>query len=199
MSQLEWIVPFVLFGAEQCRRGALSQNAPHINTAPDPTAQVHARGRRRPGMSTDSTAPGGRQLLPGIPADHHGNGERILHIDDEPSVTTTIRRLLQKLGYNVESFNTPHAATKRFCEAPHEFDLVLTDLMMPGMNGIELASTIRSLRPDLPIILHSAYTDGQDDILIRTSGIREVMSKPADLARIAATIRRGLASSSPNS
>ena len=150
-------------------------------------------------MSPDATPSDGRRLLPGIPADDHGNGERILHIDDEPSVTTTLQRLLQKLGYHVESFNAPRAATRRFCAAPDDFDLVLTDLMMPGMNGIELASTIRSLRPDLPIILHSAYTDGQDDILIRTSGIREVMSKPADLARIAATIRRGLASSSPNS
>jgi len=137
--------------------------------------------------------------LPGIPADHHGNGERILHIDDEPSVTTTVRRLLQKLGYHVESFNTPHAATKRFREAPREFDLVLTDLMMPGMNGIELAGTIRSLRPDLPIILHSAYTENQDDSLLRSSGILEVMAKPTNLPHIAATIRRALAAASPQS
>jgi CheY-like chemotaxis protein len=150
-------------------------------------------------MSADSTAPGGRQLLPGIPAEHHGNGERILHIDDEPAVTTTIRRLLQKLGYRVESFNAPHAGTRRFCEAPHEFDLVLTDLMMPGMNGIEVAAAIRSVRPDLPIVLHSAYAERQDDSDYRSNGIREIMAKPADLARIAATIRRALspASSSP--
>ena len=145
-------------------------------------------------MSPPLTQPAGRMPLPGIPVEHQGNGERILHIDDEPSVTTTISRMLQKLGYRVESFNTPHAATRRFREAPQEFDLVLTDLMMPGMNGIELAGTIRSLRPDLPIILHSAYTERQDDILISSSGIREVMAKPANLACIAATIRRALAS-----
>jgi CheY-like chemotaxis protein len=149
-------------------------------------------------MSTPPADSEGRKLLPGIPAEHHGNGERILHIDDEPAVTTTLSRLLQKLGYRVESFNTPHAAARRFREAPHEFDLVLTDLMMPGMNGIELAGTIRSIRPDLPIILHSAYTERQDDILIGSSGIREVMAKPADLPRIAATIRRALASASLN-
>lgn len=137
--------------------------------------------------------------LPGIPVEHQGNGERILHIDDEPSVTTTISRMLQKLGYRVESFNTPHAATRRFREAPQEFDLVLTDLMMPGMNGIELAGAIRSLRPELPIVLHSTYTDNQDIILLRASGICEFMEKPTDLARIAATIRRALSSSSPNS
>lgn len=145
-------------------------------------------------MSTPPADSEGRKLLPGIPAEHHGNGERILHVDDEPAVTTTFRRLLEKLGYRVESFNAPHAATRRFHEAPDAFDLVLTDLMMPGMNGIELAGTIRSLRPDLPIILHSAYTERQDDILISSSGIREVMAKPANLACIAATIRRALAS-----
>ena len=150
-------------------------------------------------MSNDATPPAGRQLLPGIPAAHHGNGERILHVDDEPAVTTTLRRLLQKLGYRVESFNISCAAADRFRATPHDFDLVLTDLMMPGMNGIELASTIRSLRPDLPIILHSAYTENQDDSLLRSSGILEVMAKPTNLPHIAATIRRALAAASPQS
>jgi len=147
-------------------------------------------------MSTEAPAPGERRFLPGIPADHHGNSERILHVDDEPSVTITLHRLLQKLGYSVESFNLPHAAADRFRAAPHDFDLVITDLMMPGMNGIEVARTVQSLRHGLPVVLHSAFTDGHDAASIRRNGICEIIAKPAGLAVIAAALRRALASSS---
>lgn len=150
-------------------------------------------------MSNDATPPAGRQLLPGIPAAHHGNGERILHVDDEPAVTTTLRRLLQKLGYRVESFNISCAAADRFRATPHDFDLVLTDLMMPGMDGIELARSIQSLRPGLPIVLHSAYSDRYSRTVIHSSGVREIMAKPASLELIAATLRRALVPFSPNS
>jgi len=149
-------------------------------------------------MSASPADSEGRKFLPGIPAEHHGNGERILHIDDEPAVTTTFRRMLEKLGYRVESFNAPHAAADRFLSAPDDFDLVLTDMMMPGMDGIELARTIRSLRPGLPIVLHSAYSARYDSVHIHASGICEIMAKPAHLAHIAATLRRALSPISPN-
>ncbi len=141
-------------------------------------------------MSTNAVVPPGRPLLPGIPAAHHGRGERILHVDDEPTVTTALQRLLQKLGYRVESFNSPFHAAERLRATPHDFDLVLTDLMMPGMTGLEIAETVRTLRPNIPVVLLSAFAEGHGAAAVQASGIREIIVKPAGIAVIAAALRR---------
>lgn len=141
-------------------------------------------------MSTPFSKPEGQPLLPGIPAAHHGRGERILHVDDEPTVTTALQRLLQKLGYRIESFNSPLDAAERLRATPHDFDLVLTDLMMPGMTGLEIADLIRTLRPEVPVVLLSAFAEGHGAAAVRASGIREIIVKPAGIAVIAAALRR---------
>ena len=148
-------------------------------------------------MSTPPHVPGDRPLLPGIPAAPHGAGARILHVDDEPTVTVALNRLLQKLGYRVESFNAPHAAADRFRAAPHEFDVILTDLMMPGMTGLEFAEIVRALRPELPVVLLSAYADGHGASAVQACGIREIIVKPASITVIAATLRRSLDNRAP--
>lgn len=133
-----------------------------------------------------------RPLLPGLPAADHGRGERILHVDDEPTVTTALQRLLARIGYRVESFNCPRTASERFRAAPHEFDLVLTDLMMPGLTGLDIASLVQALRPELPVVLLSAYGEHQDSPALRAVGIHEVIAKPASIAVVAAALRRSL-------
>ena len=136
-------------------------------------------------------------LLAGLPPELHGHGEHLLHLDDEPTVTASVRRLLQKLGYSITSFNAPTAALEHFRSEPQRFHLVLTDLMMPGMNGLEFAAAVRVLRPGLPIVLFSAFGNGCNPEDIRHSGICEVILKPAGLLPIAEAIRRALDSHSP--
>ncbi len=136
-------------------------------------------------------------LLAGLPPELHGRGEHLLHLDDEPTVTTSVRRLLQKLGYTIASFNAPAAALEHFRAEPQRFHLVLTDLMMPGMNGLEFASAVRALRPGLPVVLFSAFGNGCSADDIHHSGIREVILKPAGLLPIAEAIRRALDFHSP--
>lgn len=126
----------------------------------------------------------------------HGRGEHLLHVDDEPTVTLSIQRLLQKIGYQVASFNTPHAALAHFHADPHRFHLVLTDLMMPEMNGLQFTSEILAVRPGLPVVMLSAFGAGYSSEEIRRSGIREIIAKPATLATIAASLRRVLDSHS---
>ncbi len=133
--------------------------------------------------------------LKGIPPELHGRGESVLHLDDEPSVTASVQRLLLKLGYKVASFNAPHLATDHFRAAPHTFDLVITDLMMPGMTGLEFATEVRTLRPLLPIILLSALADSQPPWTLQAHGIHSVLMKPAGIESIATAVRRAIDSS----
>lgn len=143
-------------------------------------------------MSTASQPSDSRPLLQGVPAAHHGRGERILHVDDEPTVTTALRRLLEKLGYRIESFNSPHAAADHFRGTPAAFDLILTDMMMPGMNGHEFAEIVRSHRPELPVVLLSAYAEGHGKPGAAGGPFCEIVLKPAGLPIIAAALRRAL-------
>ncbi len=147
-------------------------------------------------MNSPTPAPSGRPLVPGVPPAHHSRGERVLHVDDEPTVTLAIQRILQKLGYRVESFNNSQAALDRLQSAPGEFDLILTDLMMPLVDGLAIAATARRLRPELPVVLLSAYTGNHTVAAMHASGVREIIAKPANVATLAAGLRRALDSAS---
>jgi len=127
----------------------------------------------------------------------HGQGEHLLHLDDEPTVTLSVQRLLQKFGYHVTSFNAPQAALDHFRANPQRFHLVLTDLMMPGMNGLQFAAAVQAIRPGLPVVMLSAFSEGCQAEDIRRSGIREFIVKPAGLIPIAEAVRRALNSPIP--
>ncbi|WP_321491984.1 response regulator [uncultured Desulfobacter sp.] len=83
--------------------------------------------------------------------------ENILIVDDEPPITKVEQRMLEKAGYHVTIAETPCNALELFKENPHRFDLVITDLTMPGMTGDKLIQKILEIRPDLPAILCSGY------------------------------------------
>jgi PAS domain S-box-containing protein len=86
----------------------------------------------------------------------HGS-ETILVVDDEPEVAAMFRRFLMRLGYQVEAFTSPLAALQRFRADPTRPDLVISDMVMPDMNGEAFAAEVRRLRPDCPLIICSAY------------------------------------------
>ncbi|WP_020585726.1 ATP-binding response regulator [Desulfobacter curvatus] len=83
--------------------------------------------------------------------------EMILLVDDEPAITKVGKRMLEKAGYDVIIANTPCDALDLFKEKPAIFDLVMTDLTMPGMNGDKLTEKILEIRPDIPVVLCSGY------------------------------------------
>ncbi|MFZ2957251.1 MAG: response regulator [Candidatus Ozemobacteraceae bacterium] len=101
--------------------------------------------------------------------------ERILFIDDEPVLATIGRKMLQILGYQAMSRSNPLEARDLFQRDPEAFDLVITDLTMPGMTGLELAVELRNMRPDIRLILCSgndpsvALTPKDSDLQIQTS------------------------------
>ncbi len=81
-----------------------------------------------------------------------GSGKFFL-VDDEETIIDWSKKALQKLGYEVVTMNDSLKALERFRQTPNEFDLVLTDMSMPRMSGIDLARQISAIKPDIPIIL----------------------------------------------
>jgi CheY-like chemotaxis protein len=106
-----------------------------------------------------------------------GNG-RILLVDDETMVTDATKSNLENLGYDVQTENNPVRALFLFEAEPYSFDLVITDMSMPKMTGLQLSMKISQIRKDIPIILITGFSDLLDDHNLLEYGIRELIQKP---------------------
>jgi PAS domain S-box-containing protein len=116
----------------------------------------------------------------------HGSG-KILLIDDEPEVVETCANILRRIDYKVETFTDPHEAVRHFEQQPKEFDLVITDFVMPELSGEEVCIAIRKRRPNCPIVVYSAYQPGDMD-LSSYAPIR-YLEKPFEPATLASTVK----------
>jgi PAS domain S-box-containing protein len=125
------------------------------------------------GVATEAPRP--------APAPIEGKGQRILYLDDEASLVVLARRLLERLGYRVTGYSDAAEALAAFEKAPDQFDLVLSDLSMPGLNGIEVARRVLEIRPEIPVLLASGYVRNEDVELARNVGVREVIWKPTTI------------------
>jgi two-component system cell cycle sensor histidine kinase/response regulator CckA len=83
----------------------------------------------------------------------HKGSERVLFVDDEPVLAEIGKEALSALGYEVTVRTSSIEALDAFRAQPHKFDLVITDMTMPNMTGVQLADEILKVRPDIPIIL----------------------------------------------
>ena len=89
-----------------------------------------------------------------------GTGEHILVVEDEDAVREIVGRILNKAGYDVHSAADPQQALKMCVEGALPVDALLTDVIMPGMSGTQLAAELRQRRPGLPVLFMSGYTNG---------------------------------------
>ncbi|MDA8164483.1 MAG: DUF3365 domain-containing protein, partial [Desulfobacteraceae bacterium] len=92
------------------------------------------------------------------PAPLPAGSERVLLVDDDPMTLAALRSLLQNLGYRAEPFGDAAEAVAAFRERPRDFDLVLTDMTMPGKTGEDVARELLVLRPGLPVILCTGFS-----------------------------------------
>jgi PAS domain S-box-containing protein len=118
--------------------------------------------------------------------------ERILLVDDEASVAQMGHRLLTHLGYVVVAYTSSREALDAFRAAPHRFDLLITDHTMPEMTGEALARAVRQLRPDLPLILCTGFSETMTAEHARALGIDAYLMKPWEIGVLAQTLRRVL-------
>ena len=125
----------------------------------------------------------------------HGQGQTVMIVDDEKALVALCEETLAELGYEPIGFSSSSAALEAFREAPERFDIVLTDETMPGVVGTALAHEIHQLRPDVPIVLMSGYSDAQVHERARAAGISEILRKPLQSKDIAECFSRVLRSS----
>jgi PAS domain S-box-containing protein len=118
--------------------------------------------------------------------------ERILFVDDEPSLVEMAERMLRRLGYDVETKTSSVEALDLFKEEPDRFDLVITDIGMPHMAGDMLAQKLIKIRPDVPVIICTGYSDRMDEDNAKERGIKAFVMKPLLMRDLAKTVREVL-------
>jgi len=118
--------------------------------------------------------------------------ERILLVDDEEIQVQTLQHMLERLGYRVIGKTSALEALEIFRSHPDVFDLVITDQTMPALTGAELSRELLRLRPDLPIILYTGYSETFDEEEARAIGIRDFAVKPMTVMGLAERIRNAL-------
>jgi PAS domain S-box-containing protein len=126
---------------------------------------------------------------PGGQVEKPTGSERILFVDDEETLQDIGRRMLVHLGYRVEVLGDSLEALELFTQSPQSFDLVITDMTMPNMTGEELAQRLLAIRPDLPIILCTGYSEKITPEKARRMGIRDFLMKPLTIEQLAAKVR----------
>ncbi len=168
-------------------------------------AVVHGIVRNRGGAITCSSEPGKGTVfeifLPRIterqPPRDLGDAlpkgtERILFVDDEEIQVRAVSRLLTHLGYQVTGLSDSRKALELLRRQPEAFDLLITDLTMPSVSGEQLARVARNLRPVLPVILCTGFSEMIDETAALAAGVKAFVMKPFSVKEIAETIRAAL-------
>lgn len=119
-----------------------------------------------------------------------GRGYRVLVVEDNDDVGQFSTELLEDLGYSVKRAANANAALSILSENEFAADLVFSDVIMPGMNGVELAGVIRDRFPGLPVVLTSGYSN----VLAENahSGF-ELIQKPYSVEALSRTLRKAIA------
>jgi CheY-like chemotaxis protein len=121
-----------------------------------------------------------------------GRGEHVLVVDDEPQIRFAISRLLERLGYRVTARPYPDEALETFGRDPSAFSLVLTDLTMPTMNGVDLARQILIASPETRVLVMSGYSPTWNAESLRQIGVRGLLTKPITLLALSSSVRNAL-------
>ena len=121
-----------------------------------------------------------------------GNGERVLVVDDEEALMAVTSETLKRLGYEPAAFPDGAAALAEFEAQPAKFDAVITDEVMPGLTGTDLAGSLRRRRRDLPIVLVSGYIGPMMSERALAAGVDAILKKPVQSRELAAALARVL-------
>jgi len=121
-----------------------------------------------------------------------GGTEQILLVDDKAAIATMGKRMLERLGYQVTSRTSSLEALEAFRFRPDKFDLVITDMAMPNMPGDKLALELTKIRPDIPILLCTGFSETMLEEKAASLGIKGFLMKPIVMKDLARKIREVL-------
>ncbi|MDH5525389.1 MAG: response regulator [Desulfobulbaceae bacterium] len=122
-----------------------------------------------------------------------GSG-RIMTVDDEKANVIVQELLLKNLGYQVTTFTSSGKALAEFNANPDRYDLVITDMTMPEMTGAELTTKLLAIRPELPVIMCTGFSEMINEQRAKELGVREFIMKPVTRSDIAKIIKKVLTS-----
>jgi signal transduction histidine kinase/HAMP domain-containing protein/ActR/RegA family two-component response regulator len=125
-------------------------------------------------------------------ADFSKKQERILLVEDDETAGRTTEQMLHRFGYRVRWFQHPETALADFQARSEEYDLVVSDLAMPGMTGSHLAAALRRIRPRIPILITTGMMDPAMLERARASGLGRVLCKPVPAATLAREVAQRL-------
>ncbi len=115
---------------------------------------------------------------------------RILVVDDEGVIREGIRRILENSGFGVEVTSSGHLAIEKLQE--EDFDVVITDLKMPGMSGMEVLKAIRILQPDVPVLIITGYSTVDTAVEAMKNGAFDYLPKPFTPDQIVAKVEKAI-------
>ena len=118
--------------------------------------------------------------------------ERVLFVDDEDMLVGLISRMLEKLGYQVVAETNSLKALELYKANPESFDLIISDLTMPDLTGIQLARNIREISADIPIILCTGYCKQIGKSTLKEIGVDYLLFKPLAVKELALTMRKAI-------
>ncbi len=144
-----------------------------------------------------AAAPSDETAAPGLASAvaPSGAGERVLFVDDEEPVARTAARILEHAGFRVTCYGRPESALAAFRAAPDRFDVVVADVNMPGMSGIELGRELHRIRPRLPLVLTTGNLTAEMEEEAAELGVLRVLEKPystGDLREAVTAAARGI-------
>jgi PAS domain S-box-containing protein len=121
-----------------------------------------------------------------------GGQESILVVDDDEEITNMIRQMLEQLGYKVDVYNKSPEALKVIRQQPDKYDLLISDLTMPKMTGLDLSERLQKFYSGLPVIIMTGYGDRLTSTTVKHYGIKQVVRKPILRRELAPAIREVL-------
>ncbi len=121
-----------------------------------------------------------------------GEGEAIVIVDDEALVRQAKQRILSDLGYRTTTFSNGADALRSILDGSTDIDLLLTDMSMPHLTGLELAQAATEALPDLPVILVTGFSESTTPEALRQAGVNALLMKPIQRTRLAQEVREAL-------
>jgi PAS domain S-box-containing protein len=118
--------------------------------------------------------------------------ERILLVDDEDPIVRMEKKMLERLGYHITMRTSSTDALEAFRAEPDKFDLIITDMTMPNMTGVQLSKKLQEIRPDIPIILCTGFSEQINEIKTKAAGISGYVMKPIVRSELAKKIREAI-------
>jgi len=114
---------------------------------------------------------------------------RVFLIDDEKIVTEMLQEFLSDEGFKVKAFNDSRKALKYFRKNSDKYDLIITDLTMPHLTGIELSKEIKNINSNVPIILLTGYKKELNNEMVKEYNIKQILLKPVNLEVLLKTLK----------